>query len=879
MKLNTSFQKLISLVLVLFINVLNSQQTAQEDLALLEAKKRNIQTQEEAIIELNKNGISIEQASEMARKQGVDLNSFLSRNFKSVRSTNSQTPANEIISSIEVANDDNVVLDTLINVKKEIFDPNLPYFGYSIFDNNPFASKNYLTGNIDEGYLLAPGDELRITVYGNNALSTISKIDLNGNIIFNDLGVFQAAGNTLKNLKSRLKIFLGKFYSGLVSNPEQAFLDISLTQIRPVSINVLGEANTPGPHLVNGLASVLNALYAAGGVKTSGSLRKIMLYRNNKLIKTMDLYDYITQGKIDSDIRLMSSDIIFIPPRISSITLSGKVKSSGIYELKNNETLEDLIKFSGNLDSDASIQNINISRIIPFEEREQKSIYDRYLTTISLNKNKNLRLLDQDEVRIKPVDKKILNIVEITGNVINPGTYSLLTYPDLKSLIENGAKGIAPNTFLGKVDIIKEDFDGNKNFSTYNLNSVLNGDVLVDLELDDVVKVYSLLDVEGEKKISVTGFGVDDKTIFWRDNLSVFDIIFESTSFNELSFKSKVLMSRVDVDSFNPSTGQYQTKVYDLNNLIQLKKILVSPKDNIRIYSKSVTENIEPKISVVGDVRSPKEDIDLNDNMVIEDALLIAGGFKQFALQDEVNVIRKLNFSQTNNFSQNFKVKVDKNYLLGITDYPETPFYLQDYDRIIVRTPKRDDVSNPSVSINGEVNFPGEYSFPYSNYTIMEFISESGGISEYGFLMSSEITDNSGTKVAYSNIRDFNNFRLDSGFSVRIGSILDNVIVTGNGIFQPTEINWNKSKRAKYYIKTAGGKKKRIDSKIIVRKNGSQKKIGGIFSNPKVFPGDLITITQKPEKEKSEGKFIDEFTRIFGTLTATLTTVLLIQRL
>ena len=847
-------------------------------MVLLEAKKRNIQTQEEALIELNKNGITIEQASEMARKQGIDLNTFLSRNFTSTRSKNSQITSNEIISNIEVAANDNATLDTLITVKKDVIDPKLAYFGYTIFDNNPFASKNYLTGNIDEGYLLAPGDELRITVYGNNALSTITKIDLNGNIIFKDLGVFQAAGNTLKNLKSRLKIFLGKFYSGLVSNPKQAFLDISLTQIRPVSVNILGEAKTPGPHLVNGLASVLNALYAAGGVKTSGSLRKIMLYRNNKLIKTIDLYDYITQGKIDSDIRLMSSDIVFIPPRISTITLSGKVKSSGIYELKNNETLEDLIKFSGNLDSDASIQNINISRIIPFKDREQKSVYDRYLTTINFNQNKNLRLLDQDDVLIKSVDKKVLNIVEITGNVINPGTYSLLTYPDLKSLIENGAKGIAPNTFLEKVDIIKEDIDGNKKFSTYNLNSVLNGDVLVNLEMDDIVKVYSSLDVEGEKKLTVTGFGVDDKTIFWRDNLSVFDVIFESTSFNELGFKSKVLMSRVDVDSFNPLTGQYQTKIYDLNNLIQLKKILVSPKDNIRIYSKSVTENIEPTISVLGDVNSPKEAISLNDNMVVEDALLIAGGFKQFAFQEEVIVIRKLNYSENNQFSKNIKIKVDKSYLLGTSDYPETPFYLQDYDIITVITPKRDDVLNSSISINGEVKYPGLYSLPDSNYSIKELISDAGGITDYGFLMSSVITSE-GYEVAYSNSTDLNNIKLKNSFSINIGSILENVTVTGNGVFRSTQINWNKSKRAKSYIKTSGGKKKRIESKIIFRKNGSQKKIGGLFSNPKVYPGDVITLIQKPDKEKSEATFFEEFSRIFGTLSATLTTILLVSKL
>jgi len=120
---------------------------------------------------------------------------------------------------------------------------------------------------------------------------------------------------------------------------------------------------------------------------------------------------------------------------------------------------------------------------------------------------------------------------------------------------------------------------------------------------------------------------------------------------------------------------------------------------------------------------------------------------------------------------------------------------------------------------------------------------------------------------------------LNNSFSINIGSILENVTVTGNGVFQPTQINWNKSKRAKSYIKTSGGKKKRIESKIIFRKNGSQKKIGGLFSNPKVYPGDVITLIQKPDKEKSEATFFEEFSRIFGTLSATLTTILLVSKL
>ena len=345
-------------------------------------------------------------------------------------------------------------LDTLqIVTSKEVIEPKEieDYFGYDIFVNNPFGEKDYLLGNIDEGYILAPGDELRITVFGDNNLEFVSKIDLNGNISFPNLGVFFAAGNSFATIKNRLKIFLGKYYSGLLSSPNRTFLDVSLTQIRPVKVSVLGNVTTPGPHLVNGMATVLNALYASGGIATSGTLRDVKVYRNNKLIKTIDLYDYITQGNIDQDIRLSNNDVLFVGPRISSITLQGKVRKEAIYELKEGETLESLFKFSGGLSAVASTNAVNISRIKPFKDRNQELVYDRFLTTVNYSNQDNSKgfvLTDGDVVTVQEILTKQKNKVFIGGNVNAPGSYGLDIYKDLKTLINTGAKGVSINTCL-----------------------------------------------------------------------------------------------------------------------------------------------------------------------------------------------------------------------------------------------------------------------------------------------------------------------------------------------------------------------------------------------------------------------------------------------
>lgn len=839
-----------------------------------EIERRNITTREDAINELNKNGITLIEAQKIARMQGIDLDTFLFNNFaSSLSQTTGFEKSNDVVDRIELIN------DTISNQTDLLVDDKIDekvFFGYSIFKNNPFATKNYLLGNIDEGYILSPGDELRITVYGNNALTTESKIDLNGNIIFPQLGVFQAAGNSLKTVKSRLKLFLGKFYNGLVSTPQKTFLDISLTQIRPVNVNILGEAVTPGPHLVSGFASVLNALYAAGGIKTSGSLRSVILYRNNKKFKEFDLYDYITQGNIDSDVRLMSSDIIFIPTRLNTITLNGAVKNSGVYELKTGESLEDLVKFSGGLPSNASTSNVNISRTIPFDDRDQEQVYDKYLSTLNFNLNKSFSLIDGDVVSFPPVLTKRLNEVTLLGNIKNEGIFSLKTYPDLKSLIELGGRGIYPNTFMEKVDIFKEDINGNKSFLTYDLKKVLDGNIYVELDQDDKIRVYSLLEVEGKKEVSISGFGIDDKVIFWRENLSAYDVIFEATSFENLEFKSKVLSSRFDIDSYNQVTGKYFSKTYSLNDIILLKKLLLKPKDKIRLYSRGINVNLNQSVSIVGSVQNSIS-AELKDNMVVEDAILMAGGFQEFADKNRVSVIRKLKFSENGGLSETINYSIDSNYMLGLTNEPIQPLYLMDNDIIVARTPNRDNVTS-SVTINGEVALPGRYALENYDKQISDIIDQSQGLTKFANLNSSKIY-RQGKLVAYKNKNELQKQILAPNDQIIIGSNLDQVEISGSGIQNETLSFWKKGKRAKYYIKKSGGVSNRIESKIVQRNNGSSKRIKSFFGNPIIYPGDKIIINKKPEKEKSESSFQDEFLRVFGVVSTTLTTILLVTKL
>lgn len=882
-------------IFFLFIAFNSNAQSSIESQALSSAKSMNITTQQQALDALRKQGISEGQARQMARMRGVDFDTFLNTYF-----TNNTTPisntsgsailpttnisANNVVDAIQVQAAPLVTGLTQENLPTSITKAEADrFFGYEIFLNNPFAQKDYLVGNIDEGYIIAPGDMLRMVVFGDNAMQIEAKVDLNGNITIPNFGVFMAAGNSFGTLKSRLKVYLGKYFSGLLTSPQRTFLDVSLTQIRPVAITVLGEASTPGPHLVNGFATVLNALYAAGGIKTSGSLRSIKVYRNNQQIKEIDLYDYITSGKLDADIRLANNDIIFISPRISSITFNGTVKQAGIYELKKSEGLNELIKFSGGLPANASLNNVNIQRITPFENRDQKKVFDRFLTSINygvlLKSKKNFILENGDAVSFSEVLTKSINQVRVVGNVNKPGTYPLDKYNNLKDLILLGAENILPNTYLNKVDIEKEDLEGNKKFVTYNLNSVLNGIIKVNLENDDNIRVYNIKEIKGDQLVRISGFGTDSKTVFWRDGLSLFDLIFQSTSFEELEFQSKVLTSRVDVKRFNVNTGLFDISQYSLDNLIQLKTTLLQPKDEIVLYSKSLTEILNKTINISGLVNNPGE-YKMTNGMLIEDAILAAGGFKEYADQDTLILNRESFDASLGKVSDRYLIPIDLNYLNGLSKQTSNPFLLINNDVITIRK-KVGVESNKSILVQGEVYFPGNVILEYELSSLSDLIKKAGGLKPTSNLNASFIKRNG--KILSLNlekeVNSKNNYLLD-GDIIFIAS-KNGTVSTSGAVQNENLFIWEEGKKSNYYIRNSGGKiKSEASDGFLILPNGKTKKIG-LFRNPKVLPNSQIVINRKVKKVDQDNgdKSWDRLVKILTIVTSSLTAAVLASKL
>jgi polysaccharide export outer membrane protein len=291
-------------------------------------------------------------------------------------------------------------------------------------------------------------------------------VDQQGNVFIPTAGQFFVSGISYESLQKKLTSYLSQFYEGLAGDPPTIFLDISLSKLKPIKIFVTGEVAQPGGYNISSFATVFNALYSVGGPLTSGSLREIRVIRNNKVLTSVDIYDYILKGQLIGDVRLQNNDMIFIPPRKKSISISGEVFRPAIYELKDGENLQKLIDFAGGLNATAYTGRLQINRIIPFEKRVKNSLDREYIDAdlgSVLSKSSDIQLYDKDILTVFPILNKLENFVKIDGSVYRPGTYEYSTVKKLSELIKR-AEGVLPETYYGKADIIRTRSDESREF-------------------------------------------------------------------------------------------------------------------------------------------------------------------------------------------------------------------------------------------------------------------------------------------------------------------------------------------------------------------------------------------------------------------------------
>ena len=651
---------------------------------------------------------------------------------------NVDSPDNEISDELSIMGDEELDIIDEKNLESELQPKRskLGHFGYDIFKRDPAIFQATSVGAVDPDYLIGPGDELIVMLWGETQFRQVLSVDREGFVFIPEVGQVFVNGLNLKLLESKLFRVLSQSYASL--NPQgrkpTTFLDVSLGNLRPLRVQVLGEVAQPGAYTVSPSATLFSSLYYFNGPTTLGSLRDIRLIRAGKEIASIDFYDYLLTGKKPNDHKLQLDDVIFIPKRLKTVTIEGEVNRPGIYEAKPNENITDLIKMAGDLKITAYLERAQIDRIVPFEEREKVGM-DRMFRDVNLEnvlKDKNgFPLQDGDRIQVFSVLDLRTNVAVIQGAVTRPGSYDLGEFLTLSSLIEK-ADGLLGDAYLDRVDIVRIKDDFTEQLIKLDLNKVLSGNPENDIELQglDRIRIYGMTEMVPSNYVSIRGHVKRPGKFLLQENMTLYDLIFKSGGFVDDEFKKRAYLKRAELVRVSDDSVTKEIIPFNLGLVLDkngLANELLKSNDAIQIYSLSDVKGTTKYASVSGHVKKPGRYELFEENMTAYDLLFKTGGFSDKEWKEKAHLERadllRLNDDQITRTISKFN-------LGELLDSPESKVnFLLEPDDIIKIYNKDVFISVKPLTINGSVKNPGKYELK-DKMCLKDLILEAGGISE-----------------------------------------------------------------------------------------------------------------------------------------------------
>lgn len=413
-------------------------------------------------------------------------------------------------------------------------------FGYSLFDIKFDQSSTFTSIPVGPDYVLGPGDEIIINIWGKIEETFKQVIDKNGKIFIPKIGEIYLSGETLASANQIINNNLKKEFVNFSSN-------VSVGKLRSIKVFVLGEAQRPGAYDISSLSTLITALYVGGGPTKNGSLRKIKLIRNNKTYKVVDLYNYLLNGDNREDIRLKTNDTIYIPIIGDVVSVQGNVKRPGIFEIEENTNLYDaLYVLAGGPDAGFYSGRIQIQRTIKGEKYIAEDVEVSSLQKMKLELSK-IKLENGDVVTILPISDVLFKYVTIHGNVARPGKYAMEEGLTILDLIEN-ADNILSGTYTNRVNVYRAVDDTEREILNVDLNSPEAKDF--QLKEFDVVKVYSNKEVYGEDTVTIYGAVHKPGSYVLLKNMNIQDLLFLAEKKQNAQL-SNIEVSRKSVNGYN----------------------------------------------------------------------------------------------------------------------------------------------------------------------------------------------------------------------------------------------------------------------------------------------------------------------------------------
>ncbi|MBD2756612.1 SLBB domain-containing protein [Spirosoma sp. BT704] len=524
-------------------------------------------------------------------------------------------------------------------------------FGYSLF-NDP-AMKTTFQPNTNmatpRNYVIGPGDELRIRLYGYSEVDYTQKVSPEGAVYVaqgSGIGPIQVAGLTIEQAKARLASRLSTKFAGLRNSsygPQNTFLELSLGEIRSIRVTVTGDAVRPGTYTLSSLSTAMNAIYQAGGPNDIGSYRKVQLIRNNRVVAALDLYDYLLNGIQRNDLRLQDNDNIRFTTFSERVEINGTVKRNNIFEMLPSETLDRLLFYAGDFTANAYRNRLKVRRVT---DRELKVI------DVTTPEFKTFALRDGDVVTAEQVLDRFENKITIEGAIYRPGEYSLDNNPTLKKLIAN-AEGLKGDAFTGRINIIRTREDLAMEQLSVNLDAILAGTQPdLPLQREDQVIITSRFELAEPASISVQGeVNKPLEDIAYMANMTLNDALLKTGGLRESAAASKVEVVRRkrDADPSSKTAQIAEVFTFNVNRDLSLNaddnKFVLAPFDQI-VVRRSPNYQIQTFAGVEGEVITPGLYPIKTKDQKISDLLNQAGGLSPFAYVEGATLLRAITLSE-----------------------------------------------------------------------------------------------------------------------------------------------------------------------------------------------------------------------------------------
>jgi protein involved in polysaccharide export with SLBB domain len=506
----------------------------------------------------------------------------------------------------------------------------LQVFGSEIFDNSDMTFEPNLSMATPSNYVIGVNDQLVIDVYGVSDNTTKLKVTTEGDIRFPKLGPIKVAGLTIEDARVKIRKALTRIYPGLANG--SVAVQVSVGQIRSFQVNLMGEIRYPGKYTVSALSTLMNALYASGGPNDIGSLRTIELVRNGKLMVVFDLYDFLFKSDLSKNILLHDDDVIRVRPYQTRITLDGALKKPAIFDVKEGETVADLLYYAGGFADIAFKEMIRLTRM---------GKANKEVITVKADQFSQFKPVSGDVYRVDSLSDVFANRVVVTGSVYHPGAYGINQIGTLQELI-NIVKP-REEAYYDRALLRRYKADYTPSFINFSVKDVMAGTYTLKLEREDSIHIYKRDELREKYTVTINGEINKSGEYTYFENMTVQDLVLMANGYREGAALQKVEISR----RLNKGAVANDTSLYSLIKEINLDKsgssadldFKLQPFDVISVRrSPSYKEQISVKVE--GEVLYPGSYTLSANNERVSDIIKRAGGLKANAFTDGATLIR-----------------------------------------------------------------------------------------------------------------------------------------------------------------------------------------------------------------------------------------------